>query len=1061
MDAGLLGLDAPPVFRMIAPPDGGWSLTPIESLLRGLRNMEERFALEICGWGGGAVSYLLRSHSGARLQGLVQSYYPQARAELLEEDGRGIHADWLRLDTDERVLVTPLWLDRACYLPLKTYDDRVLRESESDPLAGVVGHISGLGRWTGGSDRDRMGVRLVLHPARENWASRYQSRIQARRDGDDKLREARSSGGQGETSNAGMVAMLGLLGLAGVAYFNWQWYQAGEYLKLLALDGGAVAALLGGLFAANKIMGRKPRQYLDEDLVEEKLKSLAFESELQLVRVYRGGVSEREDAMRSIGDFVDVMRQFDNPAGNSWKQGKVQELDGLDLEHRHGGMGLASASEAFKWLGKGAAQRSILSAREVSTLWHMPLGIKDMASIDRSQSAVLTPILEGLGEGGPLVGHTEVGHPVYFPESAIRKHTLLLGRSGSGKSTMIKHFIYHKMLRKARGEDDDAIVLIDPHSDLVNDVLKVVPPEIAHKVRLLNLGDDQRVPSINLLDPDLDPDRDRCVGTLIETFKHMYANAWGNRLEEILDRGLKAIWEYNAHPDTPREKRLTMLDLLRLLQDGKVVGSGRDARVERTAFQKHVFSRVNDAYVKLWFDQFMNLPRDTRAEGMGPVANRIGAFAGNHRSKVIMGQRESTVVFSDVLREGIILLVSTASGIVGKGPAALMGGTVVSLLDSALREQEKLPEADRKRCLLVCDEFQTVSGADWPGMFAELRKYGCSIMLATQSMAVLDRVNSEGPNLKSGIMANLGCLISYGISAEDAPLISHQMGAERVTETDLVMLDPFHCYVRVTTSDKSLPVFSMKTAAPPEINLGGDENVQAVRDHMYSYTVDRNEALQRINNEALDALWGEGEKIGLEGQPVAPVATAAQGGAVAATGPGAPDQLAPAAVGAADDLPRKTAAPAVNPFALVMKPVAAGPPSARDRLVEKLGEEAVRGSNFAPEVLDKIINSADTDLGVRKAMDVRLNNRVGRAVKDRVKGYETEIADLKRQLAEKDAGRENDAERVSEINPGPADLEFEAPLTENPEVPAAAEPAPRDVTELRVVRRFDGRRLKR
>ena len=1033
----LSSAEAPPVFRMIVPPDGGWSLTPIESLLRGLRNMEERFALEVCGWSGGAVSYMLRSYSGARLQGLLQSYYPQARAELLGEEGKGIHTDWLRLDSDEKALVTPLWLEREPYLPMKTYTDHVLRESETDPLAGVVGHISGLGRWTGGSHGDRLGMRLVLHPADEDWARRYQSRIQARRDGDDRARETRGSG-QAESSTGGMVAILGLMGLAGVGYLNWDWYLSGEFLKLLALDAGVVGSLVGGLWLWGRFMGKKTRQYLDEELVEEKLKSLAFQSELQLVRVYRGGVSEREDAMRSLGDFVDVMRQFDNPAGNSWKQGRVQEFDGMDLEREHAGLALASSEEAFKWRNNGNAKRSMLSAREVSTFWHMPLGIKDMASTDRSQSVVLTPMLEGLDEDGPLVGYTELGHPIHFPESALKKHTVLLGKSGSGKSTMIKHFVHYKMQAKARDEDDGAIVLIDPHADLVHDILKVVPPEIAHKVRLLDLGDDERVPSINMLDPDLAPDRDRCVGTLIETFKHMF-EAWGNRLEEILDRGLKAIYEYNAHPDTPKDKRLTILDLLVLLQDGKVVGSGRDARVERTQFQKHVFSRVQDAHVKLWFEQFMNLPRESRAEGMGPVANRIGAFAGNYRSKVVMGLRESTVVFSDILKEGIILLVSTASGKVGPAPAALIGGAVVSLVDSALREQESLPQEERKNCLLIADEFSTITGTNWVGMFAEVRKYGCSMMLATQSMTVLDRPGSERASLKTGIMANVGCMISYGISSEDAPLISHQMGSERLTENDLVMLDPFHCYVRVTTDTKSLPTFSMKTAPPPEKTHGSEENERRVRDLMYSYTVDRREALRQINSEALDALWGTGEKIGgaSASEPVA-----------SAPAPSSTELFSDNDV--ATERVSRPAPGGANPYAMIMNVEDKAAPDARERVSEKLGEDAVRDSKFAPEVLEQIVKEADKDPGVRKALDIRLQGKTRRAMAEKTREYEENLSAKDREIERLQAHLE-----ATGNGNGAAEAET---TNESREVSPPAARSPRDVTELRPSRRRNARR---
>ena len=160
-------LEQSSLFRMVVPPDGGWSLMPIENMLRGLRNAADRFSLEIYGMGG-VVHYLVRSSSGTRLQGLLQSYYPQSGAELLDGKERGVHGDWLRLAKDEDALVLPVWLGKREFLPIKSYDDRALRESESDPLNGVIGHLSGMGRWSGGEGRDRLGLRLRLGPAPEN-----------------------------------------------------------------------------------------------------------------------------------------------------------------------------------------------------------------------------------------------------------------------------------------------------------------------------------------------------------------------------------------------------------------------------------------------------------------------------------------------------------------------------------------------------------------------------------------------------------------------------------------------------------------------------------------------------------------------------------------------------------------------------------------------------------------------------------------------------------------------------------------------------------------------------
>ena len=133
---------------------------------------------------------------------------------------------------------------------------------------------------------------------------------------------------------------------------------------------------------------------------------------------------------------------------------------------------------------------------------------------------------------------------------------------------------------------------------------------------------------------------------------------------------------------------------------------------------------------------------------------------------------------------------------------------MVSLVESALRSQESVEASKRAKCLLVCDEFQTVTGADWEGMLAEDRKYGCSILLATQSLV---RLQSEDRNLKAGVLGNVGVIIGYQMSAEDARIISYEMDAERVPQKYLVNLHPHHCCVRINSSTTCYPAFSMKT----------------------------------------------------------------------------------------------------------------------------------------------------------------------------------------------------------------------------------------------------------
>ena len=834
--------------KVVPPQDGGWSLTPTENLLRGIRGDREVVSLELFGRDG-VVFYRVRSNHPQGVAGVFRSYFPQARLDL-----RVRHAepeteddDWLFLDEDEYGMVLPLYLRYPAYLPLRIFEDRTLEQSALDPLAGVIGLVSNATRTVGGAPGgDRLGLRLIARPAKEDWGAVFQKRMQQRRDGEDRNRPLLA----GEGGGVGLVPMLGVASLAGLAGLNWWLYRQGDLPVMLGVDAaillGAAAGLRFYRRVARMMPGRRP--YMDEELVDAKLKSLSFHAELQLVRVYRN-IADADVARESLAEMVECLRSFDNPAGNQWMPGRLRVYSGQNIMRGAPVHPFRGGSGEMEWLDSSRAKRSVLSAREVASLWHLPLGADEMASMERTSSGMLTPFLDDLtrvGEDtGPLVGVSAGDLEVYLPESALRKHMLVIGKSGVGKSTVIKHILAYKLARKAAGLDRGAVVVIDPHADLVRDTMRVVPESIVDKVRLLDFGRMDRVPGLNLVDPYLFPDRDRCVGTIVNTVKNLWEH-WGNRLEDLLRNSLSIVYEFNCHPDTPRSEMLTMLDILLFLDDGVTVGSGANARTEMGSFQKYVLERVSDPRLKQWVISYLGWGRETRSEAVGPVHSRIGAYAANTRASVVMGQRESTIVLSDVLSEGLVLFVSTASGTIGAQPAALMGGTMVSLVESAIRDQERLPPSQRVPCLLVCDEFQSVTGADWESMLAEIRKYGGSVCLATQSMARLDTGERR---LKDGILGNTGVIMAYTMSAADARIIAPEMDADRVKERFLVNVDPHHCYARITSDQRVYPVFSMRTLPPPDMVRGSDAAVNSVLKASEAYTVDWMESRRRMNDE--------------------------------------------------------------------------------------------------------------------------------------------------------------------------------------------------------------------
>ena len=459
-----------------------------------------------------------------------------------------------------------------------------------------------------------------------------------------------------------------------------------------------------------------------------------------------------------------------------------------------------------------------MGVREIACLWHPPGAGDETPLVERSGARALLPFAKGV-RGGALVGDTTAGkpRPIRFPDDLLRRHHLYVARTRMGKSTLMHHLVTHKMREKAEGRDNDAIVVVDPHADLVAGLLEHVPESLIDRVRLIDLADQRRAPGINLLDTRIFADRDRTADSVVRVAKGLWEQ-WGPRMQSILEQTVKTLHEANEHPETDEGSQHTILDGLKLLSDRK--------------FRDGVLKRIEDPYLLEWWARdFGSWHQQYRAEALAPVQTRLSYYASSKRARAILGQRRSTIDLRDTILEGGILLVSTAQGTVGRDVSALVGASLLNLVDSVIREQESVSLGQRRGALVVVDEMQSMPGVDYESMLSELGKYGASFVLATQSLAKLDDLSRT---MRDTLLANVGCLAVFQVAGNDARQLVWELGKERVTEDDITSLPVHHCYVRATVGIERMPAFSMMVRKPEE----GDPAVAAqIRSTASAYTL--------------------------------------------------------------------------------------------------------------------------------------------------------------------------------------------------------------------------------
>jgi hypothetical protein len=518
---------------------------------------------------------------------------------------------------------------------------------------------------------------------------------------------------------------------------------------------------------------------------------------------------QRQPRQDALAQFVAAYRQYATAAGGYFlarpiRQRKARRL----LVHRSGWLHTPRSG----WAYDVKRSQHLLSVADVAALWHLPQAhdLLDLPYVERSRArSVLVPAMLTTGNGWRIGESQHAGQvaPVYLPHACLRHNFLAIAKTGKGKSTLFQHLAQAVFAARATVSAPTAstphamsLACIEPHGDTVQALLGLIPPAERDNVALVDLANTRSPVGINPLDMT-GKDRDKVVDTLITIAEHLWASSYGSRTENVLEYALKTLADVNetlvkCDPQHGPDQQYTLLDVVALLAlDG---------------FRHSLMEKVTDNLLIDWWQRYYE-PLDARLqhEITSSVITKISKFASSRTARRILGQPRSTIDLGAIIREGKMLLVSTANGVVGADVGELVGITLLGLLQTALAEQARLQPEARRRYLVLIDEFQVFRGADYQTMLAEMRKYGGSFGLATQSLAYLDKLDRT---LRATVFANIDHLFAFTMAGEDARLLHELDGIE---PDDLTNLDDFQCYVKLSVGGHRLPIFSLQLDAPP------------------------------------------------------------------------------------------------------------------------------------------------------------------------------------------------------------------------------------------------------
>src|SRR2546425_6307356 len=519
---------------------------------------DEPFALELVGTRR-EQGFVLRASSEAQLTLLSKQFeaqYPQAEIHRIAPS-----ADPLLIHPGELALVGEFALARASWMPLKTFSGRVLAEPGSDPLAGILAAMEPLG------SGQRIICQLALVRAPDSWIA-----PDIRKAVEHPLQEERDAlitaqkGVQPNDDAEGAKIAIGIV-VALLALLGYRWYLAHDWLPLALL---AVALLVGGIGWLWWKLSRSRSGIYDMKLVAEKLMRQAFYCQLRVVVIgkapplsrevqrQRASMTFKERAKAERADRWQLeeqlrahllrlevaYRQLTLASANSLYLKRVRCLDAESNQAAT----LTSAAHAFpyrhaalRFLHGGAWGRDVWNGLELSGAFHLPqemaevplvkrLAVKhllaspELANRIKYAQATLPPALIGYSQ------HRGHRVPVYLPYVTLFSHMFLVARSRYGKSTLMQLLLWTAMQEVRDGSPQPGIFCIDPHRDLIEDVLALVallPAQRAQEVLLLDLTDTQRPVALSPLDASMGFTRDQAVANLMASFERIWHDFWG------------------------------------------------------------------------------------------------------------------------------------------------------------------------------------------------------------------------------------------------------------------------------------------------------------------------------------------------------------------------------------------------------------------------------------------------------------------------------------------------------------------------------------------------------
>ncbi len=425
-------------------------------------------------------------------------------------------------------------------------------------------------------------------------------------------------------------------------------------------------------------------------------------------------------------------------------------------------------------------QYSVLSSEELATIFHFPNKSVETPHINWVTSKK-APAPADIPASGLYLGksfYRGLTRPIYMQLDDRRRHVYIIGKTGVGKSVLLKDMILQD-IRAGNG-----VAVIDPHGDLVEGVLPLIPPERAEDVIYFDPSDGERPMGLNMLEAYTEEQKHfvctAIIGLMYKLYDPQKTGIIGPRFEHAIRNAMLTVMV---------DPGASFVEVVRVLTDA--------------SFVQELLPKLTDPIIRrYWTDQIAQTSDFHKSEVLDYIVSKFGRFVTNKQMRNIIGQSKSAFDFRKVMDEGKILLINLAKGKLGEENSSFLGLILVPKILLAAMSRVDMPEDKRRDFFLYVDEFQNFATPDFAQILSEARKFRLNLCVANQFIGQMDE------EVKNAVFGNVGTLITFRVGVTDANYLQHWF-TPIFNEGDLINVDVYNSYVNTIVGNKPMPPFSV------------------------------------------------------------------------------------------------------------------------------------------------------------------------------------------------------------------------------------------------------------